>query len=241
MFELIHGDCAAVMRSMPDKSIDCIVTDPPYIIGAKGCGLARYRQYLADISEARLNMGFDLMLLEEFLRVLKTPNIMLFCSRLQLRDYLNWAHDRGLNWALICWHKPNPTPLTASGYLPDTEYVIHFWKGVALRGPYRCKHRFYVHPSSRNTFGHPTVKPLSIVKSLLLNAATAQGSLVLDPFMGSGTTGVAAIQLGHKFIGIELNGDYLAIAQRRIAAASPDFQLTLDLKAKDITCPTSQT
>jgi modification methylase len=77
------------------------------------------------------------------------------------------------------------------------------------------------------------VKPLGIVRNLLLNAATAPGSIVLDPFMGSGTTGVAAIQLGHRFIGIERNGDYLAIAKRRIAEARPDFQLTLDLTAME--------
>ena len=139
------------------------------------------------------------------------------------------------NWGLICWHKTNPTPLTAGGYLPDTEYILHFWKGKHLRGAYRNKRRFYVQPSTKNTLGHPTVKPLNIVRNLVLNAATAPGSVILDPFMGSGTTGVAAIQLGHTFVGIEMNGDYLAVAKRRIAQAWPDFQLTLDLKAKDIT------
>lgn len=234
MFDLIHGDCANILRTMRAKSVDCIFTDPPYIIGAAGRALDG-RKYLEEIAARSLDAGFAPILLDEFLRILKTPNLFMFCSRLQLRDHLNWAHARNLNWALICWHKPNPTPLTASGYLPDTEYLLHFWKDKQLRGPYRSKHRFYVQPSTKNIHGHPTVKPLNVVKSLLLNAATAQGSIILDPFMGSGTTGVAAIQLGHKFIGIEMNGDYLAIAQRRIAQASPDFQLTLDLKAQDIT------
>jgi DNA modification methylase len=73
------------------------------------------------------------------------------------------------------------------------------------------------------------------MRKLINRVAPSPADTILDPFMGSGTTGVAAIQLGHKFIGIEMNGDYLAIAQRRIAQASPDFQLTLDLTAKDIT------
>jgi site-specific DNA-methyltransferase (adenine-specific) len=231
MYELIHGNCLDVLRAMPDKSVDCILTDPPYVIGAKGCGLAGGRRYLRDIHNAKLDMGFDPVLLDEFHRVLKLPNLIVFSSRLQLRDYLNWSHRRNLNWALVCWHKPNPTPFTGGGYLPDTEYALHFWKRIQLRGHYRSKKHFYVHPSGKNVFGHPTVKPLHIVKSLLLNAATAPGSIILDPFMGSGTTGVAAIQLGHKFIGIEMNGDYLAIARRRIEAARPEFQpLTGELK-----------
>ena len=82
---------------------------------------------------------------------------------------------------------------------------------------------------------HPCPKPLPFVRKLINRVAPSPADVILDPFMGSGTTGVAAIQLGHKFIGIEMNGDYLAIAKRRIAQASPDFQLTLDLKAKDIT------
>jgi DNA modification methylase len=165
----------------------------------------------------------------------RRPNLVFFASRLQLRDYLNWAHAHDLNWSLICWHKTNPIPLTAAPYLPDTEYALHFTRGTRVGGCYHSKRRFYVQPSGKSSFDHPTVKPLNIVKNLLLNAATAPGSVVLDPFMGSGTSGVAAIQLGHKFIGIEMNGDYLAIAKRRIAQASPDFQLTIDLTAKDTT------
>lgn len=234
MYELIHANCIDVLRSIPGKSVDCIVTDPPYIIGA-GCGFAGDRQYLHDIADAQINAGFDSLILDECLRIVRRPNLIFFASRLQLRDYLNWAHAHELNWSLICWHKTNPIPLTGSPYLPDTEYALHFTHGVRVGGCYHSKRRFYVQPSGKSPFDHPTVKPLNIVKNLLLNAATAPGSVVLDPFMGSGTTGVAAIQLGHKFIGIEMNGDYLAIAKRRIAQASPDFQLTLDLKAKDIT------
>jgi DNA modification methylase len=230
VYTLIHGDCTNVLREMPDKSVDCIVTDPPYVIGAKGGGMAKDLQYLREIEAAGMADGFDPVLLDEFLRVLKRPNLVAFCSRLQLRDYLNWAHKNDLNWAIICWHKPNPAPLMRNSYLPDTEYAIHFWKGVKLGGHYHTRRRFYVHPSAkRREFAHPTVKPLHIVKTLLLNAATTPGSLVLDPFAGTATTGVAAIQLGHRFIGVERNADYLAIAQKRLSDARPDFEQTVEL------------
>jgi DNA modification methylase len=82
---------------------------------------------------------------------------------------------------------------------------------------------------------HPCPKPLPFMRKLINRVAPSPADVILDPFMGSGTTGVAAIQLGHKFIGIEINGDYLAIAQRRIAQASPDFHLTINLTTKDLT------
>ena len=77
--------------------------------------------------------------------------------------------------------------------------------------------------------------PLPFVRKLINRVAPSPADTILDPFMGSGTTGVAAIQLGHKFIGIEVNGCYLAVAKRRIAQATPDFHSTLELTAKDIT------
>jgi DNA modification methylase len=76
---------------------------------------------------------------------------------------------------------------------------------------------------------HPCPKPLPFVRKLINRVAPSPADVILDPFMGSGTTGVAAIQLGHKFIGMELNGDYLAVAKRRIAAARPDFTQTIEL------------
>jgi len=235
MYKLIQANCIDVLRTMPDKSVDCVVTDPPYVISTAGCGLVGDRQYLKEISNARLDTGFDSVILDHLLRVARRPNFVIFASRLQLRDYLNWAHEHDLCWSLICWHKTNPIPLTAASYLPDTEYAFHFTRGKRPGGNYRSKRQFYVQPVGKSPYDHPTVKPLNIVKNLVVNAATACGQLVLDPFMGTGTTGVAAIQLGHRFIGIEINRDYLAIAKRRIAQASPDLQLSPDLKTKDAT------
>lgn len=175
---------------------------------------------IQDISAKRLDTGFDPALLDEFLRVLKTPNLIVFCSRLQLRDFLNWSAGHDLKWALICWHKTNPTPLTNNNYLPDTEYVFHFWRGKKLRGRYQTKRRYYVQAVEKNGFAHPTVKPLGIVKNLIENASDV-GDVVLDPFVGSGTTALAAKQLNRRYIGIERDRDYFEIARRRLAQALP--------------------
>jgi site-specific DNA-methyltransferase (adenine-specific) len=217
MNRIVQADCLDEMRRMPDKCIDLLLTDPPYLIATKGGGLAGDRQYLQDISNKHLDQGFDAALLAEFLRLLKQPNIVIFCSRLQIRQYLNWAYDHELNWALLSWHKTNPTPLTNNNYLPDTEYIFHFWNGRRLAGCYHTKRRFYVQPCTRRCFGHPTVKPLNIVSNLIQNAST-EGDLILDPFLGSGTTAVAAQQLNRQWIGIEREGEYVEIARARLAA-----------------------
>ena len=218
MNKLIHGNCADELKKLPARSIDLVCTDPPYIVAARGAGIAGRRRYLKDITARRLDHGFDLSLLNEFLRVLKTPNIIIFCSRLQLRDYLNWAHDADLRWALLCWHKTNPTPLTNNNYLPDTEYILHFWRNRKLGGRYQTKRRFYVQANERHKLEHPTVKPLNIVMNLIENA-TDPGDVVLDPFLGSGTTAVAAKMLGRQFVGIECVSQYVDLARGRIAAS----------------------
>jgi DNA modification methylase len=218
MNRIIHGDCRTELPKLPSRSVDLVCTDPPYVIGAIGGGIAGKRSYLKDINAKDLDQGFDFALLTEFLRVLKTPNLIIFSSRLQIREYLDWAHVLDLKWSLICWHKTNPTPLTNNNYLPDTEYIFHFWKGRKLGGRYHTKRRFYVQPiDARKSFGHPTVKPLNIVSNLIENA-TSEGEVVLDPFVGSGTTCVAAKMLGRRFIGIERERDYVDIARTRIRA-----------------------
>ena len=118
MYELIHANCIDVLRNMPDNSVDCIVTDPPYIIGGGECGFVGSRKYLRDIKNTGLGQGFDSAILDQCIRVTKLPNFVFFASRLQLRDYLNWAHEHDLCWSLISWHKTNPLPLTAAPYLP---------------------------------------------------------------------------------------------------------------------------
>lgn len=216
--KIIHGDSFEIIKQLPDKSVDLVLTDPPYLIGAKGCGLAGDRKYLHDITDSDIDSGFDFSILSEFERVCKTTNLIIFCGRLQLRDYINWIHERGYTWNLICWHKTNPTPLTNNNYLPDTEYVFHIWKDKKLGGRYETKKKFYVTQVMKNDIDHPTVKPVDLVKNFIENASEA-GEIVLDPFMGSGTTAVAAKQLNRKYIGIEVSEKYCKIAEQRVQTA----------------------
>ncbi len=226
MYELILGNCIDVLRQMPDKSVDCIVTDPPYGVGID----------FADYKDTHENL---LVLIRDALpemrrvarRVAFTCGVANLCFYPRPTWTLAWFYygSGHTPWGWSAWQ-----PILVYGADPDPR--------LRMRRCDMIRHNSNQHDSDRaNAAGHPTPKPLSFMRKLINRVAPSPADTILDPFMGSGTTGVAAIQLGHTFTGIEMNGDYLAIAKRRIAQARPDFQLTLDLKAKDITCTTSRT
>ena len=204
---IYHGDCLEIDAWL---EADVLVTDPPYVIGAKGCGLAGNRKYLKDITAADLERGFDTSVLEKFSRW------VVFCAKDQLIELLTLADGLG-RWMLITWNKPNPTPLVNGNYLPDTEYIIHkFDNAKDLHGGYETRSRFIVSPVKQNKLDHPTVKPLPVMNRII-RIGSGQGETIADPFMGSGTTLVAAKSLGRKAIGIEIEEKYCEIAAKRCA------------------------
>lgn len=209
---LYHGDCKATLSRLP--KVDLVLTDPPYVVGAKGCGLAGDRQYLKDITSAKLDEGFDISLLRQF------PNWFCFCGKQQLFDFAPLLKDK--TWMLLTWNKPNPTPLVNNNYLPDVEYIFHCWTAGRLFGTYADKSRFIQWPVEKNLFAHPTVKPVSLVTKCLVLGSQI-GELVLDPFAGSGTTLVAAKQLRRRAIGIEIEEKYCEIAAKRCEMVQPSF------------------
>ena len=206
---IYHGDCREILPTLP--KVDLVLTDPPYELTATGGGIGAKRKYLADITD-HIDKGFDIPMLRQF------ENWFCFGSKEQLPKLIFEAMESGGRWMLITWNKPNPTPLCNANYLPDTEYIVHRFKSSAdLHGGYETRSRFIVHPAEQNgDIGHPTVKPLAVI-SRLMKVGSAQGGLVLDPFMGSGTTLVAAKNLGRRTIGIEIEERYCEIAAKRLA------------------------
>ena len=203
---LICGDCLMVLPSL--SGVDAIVTDPPYEITATGGGIVRSRQYLADITDFT-DCGFDPSVVSSF------PNWMAFCTLKQIPGMFAHVGDR--RWMIITWNKPNPTPLCCGNYLPDTEYIFHCFKSGQLFGEYADKSRFIVYPAQQG-LSHPNEKPLPVMLKCVRNASDV-GQLVCDPFMGSGTTGLACIETGRRFIGIERGEAEFENAERRIRNA----------------------
>jgi len=203
--KLYHGDCLEIMQEL--EPVDLVLTDPPYIIGAKGCGLAGDRKYLKDITKAKIESGFDTTLFERF------NNWFCFCAKDQLAEIIQKANKR--NWMIITWNKTNPTPLTNNNYLPDAEYIIHSYEKGRLFGKYKDKSRYCINPIWKNNINHPTVKPLFIIMKCVV-LGSQKNDIILDPFIGSGTTAIACEKLKRRWIGIEISEEYCEIAALRI-------------------------
>jgi site-specific DNA-methyltransferase (adenine-specific) len=160
----------------------------------------------------------------------------------QVGHFPSLNSDRFLNPVFEdIWHF-TPTGSSSIDRIAPGVGVTYVWADQPARfGHHRSRHcrgnawhmPYKTTQSRADRDFHPSPYPVALVERCLRLASLKPGELVLDPFMGSGTTGVAAIQLGHRFICIEMNGDYLAIAKRRIAEAKPDFHLTINLSKKE--------
>jgi DNA modification methylase len=145
--------------------------------------------------------------------------IYIWCSKSQIPDLLNYFLNKGCNYDLFTWHKTNPIPTCNNKYLSDTEYCLIFREnGTELGGTFETKHKYYISTTNKDDkemYLHPTIKPLEMVKNHIFNS-TKEGDIVLDCFMGSGTTAVACKELNRQYIGFELDKEYWQIAVDRV-------------------------
>ena len=213
---LYLGDCMDILPGLPKH--DALVADPPYKIGTGGMGVhsimsdSKRRQAVA--IRGNLDMGFDVSVLGGYV------NWFVFCSKAQIVELIQQAEKQGLKWQILTWNKTNPSQFSNLSYLPDTEYMIHGYRAHK----FKQKSRFLVGSNEASGVGHPTVKPQYVMRFALMSASFP-GDAILDPYMGSGSTGVAAVKMGRKFTGIEISEKYFDIACKRIeqALAQPDM------------------
>ena len=217
-YELYNGDCLEVMKSIPDKSIDLVVIDPPYEIKTMNGGWTIGKRKYKDEVSVMID-GFSEEILNLLCTKMKKINIYIYCSKLQLPKLLNYFINKKCNYEILTYHKTNPTPLCGNTYLPDTEYVVFAReKGVKIYGEYKTKFKYYtdkVNKKDKKLYKHPTCKPIPFLQNHIINSSN-EDDIILDCFMGSGSTGVAALNTNRRFIGIELDKVYFDIAKNRI-------------------------
>lgn len=227
--DLRQGDCLELMKDIPDDSVDLIVTDPPYktITGGDSDGANSVRPKGMLSGNRKLfkfqNMKVCLWM-PELYRILKTEtHCYIFTNSLNLQEILNEATKVGFKLHnILIWEKNNCTP--SQYYMKNCEYVIFLRKGKAKWinniGDSKTVHKF------NNIIGsklHPTEKPVDLIEFYVKNSSNPN-DVVLDPFMGSGTTGVACVNTNRNFIGIELDEKYFQIAKERIEKANAEAQ-----------------
>ena len=231
---IIEGDAYKLIKEVADKSIDLIITDPPYDIkGIHGSGIVKNRgvSFHKELAEKSLDKGLNSVILDDFCRVMKKINIYIWCNKEQIITYLDYfVKEKGCNWELLVWAKEDPIPFCGTHYLVDKEYCLYFWEqGASVKIPYERGKTFFI--SKKNTFdkkdyGHPTIKPIDIIETLILNSSL-EGGVVLDAFVGSGTTALAAKHTKRNFIGFEIDKDYFNIASDRLRGINKKGELNL--------------
>lgn len=238
MFEnvtLENGSCTDLMQNLPDNSINLILTDPPYNIGqfagnrGKLQGMDRAKNYF--VNSVWDNAGFEEWndMMREFFkqasRIMKTGgNMLMFMSILKIEPIRLLAEEYGFYYKTAgVWHKTNPMPRNMNTrFINSIEPWIHFiWKtrSGTFNNKGRAIHDFVEFPIAsvgEKKFGkHPTQKPESLI-NYFIDLLSDKNDLILDPFMGSGTTGVCAVKNSRRFIGYELNEEYFVSAKNRI-------------------------
>lgn len=216
--ELIHGDCLEVMAGFESESVDMVLTDPPYNIARDNNFNTMGR---AGIDFGEWDKGADLFsYINECYRVLnKNGSFVVFNAWKNLGDISKYAESLGfITKDMMRLEKTNPMPRNRDRrYITDYECLIWFTmpkaKWVFNRQDDKYQRPKFVHSIDKGL--HPTQKSLSLMTEIL-KIHTNENQKVLDPFMGSGTTGVACKNLGREFIGIELDGDYFNTAVERI-------------------------
>lgn len=233
---LYGGDALAVLAALPSGSVDAVITDPPYSSGgqykgdraaATGAKYSDANTPLTDFSgDNRDQRSFLLWMnlwLNEALRVVAPGGkCALFTDWRQLPTTTDALQVGGWVWrGLVPWAKPQARPAHKQrAWLNQCEYVVWGTAGSSATtedGATIVLPGFYTAPSPRDR-DHQTQKPLEVMRELV--KIVPEGGTVLDPFMGSGTTGCAAVMEGRRFIGVEMVPHYQQVAQRRILTAA---------------------
>lgn len=211
---LYLGDAYAILPTL--GWIDVLVTDPPYEFRAEGGGMYRAaRKGMDQIIDEGLANGFD----HSIINPLLCGSVVVFCHNDQLPKLLPYLDGSFERQAVCIWRKKNPQPVANKHYRPVMEFYVHAWnRDHHPRGTLNDLDRMIVamSPRGEGKFGHATVKPDAVMDKIITNIAPGT---VCDPFMGTGSTGVAAVKAGRRFIGIEKNTAHYETACRRLAQA----------------------
>ena len=224
---LYNTDAFKQLKNIPDSSIDLILTDPPYNLGVYSTGNMKFtwrKEINNDLAEWDQKEFNPANLKDEFIRILKpTGNIMSFCSYNLIGKWHEVFDPLFDTFQFFVWHKTNPVPkIRKAGFLNSCEIIICMWnKGHIWNFSKQNEmHNFFespvcMSPERLKAPNHPTQKPVKLLTHLL-NIASNEGDTILDPFMGVGSTGAAALTNNRIFIGMELDKEYYKAAVRRL-------------------------
>lgn len=223
---LYHGDCLEIVPQLPAGCIDAVVTDPPW----KASDGSRIRRSPGDglgVAPAKLSTSlrygsigrFNAEIIRDCNRI-SAADVLVLCGYMELGEVLAAV---GKVRGIFGWHNTRPTPIPGAIAARDLAFIV--WGGRQSRLTGRWDSCVFAYPglqagcmaterilNADGTTAHPAQEPLNLFAALI----QPLGASVLDPYMGSGTTGVACVQSGRDFVGIEIEQRYFDIAVTRI-------------------------
>lgn len=215
-----QSDVFDLLKTIPDKSIDMVLTDIPYWeVNRESNGLRKLDKENADTMTFNLNL-----LLEELDRVTKW-SIYIFCWFTQISTIINYFKTRNFSDRVIVWEKTNPSPMNAKTLYVSGIEVCSFWERKWVWATYNgwFRNTVFRYPTARkiklNNFNkdisHPTPKNLELFKEIIRKSSN-EWDIILDPFAWSFTTAIACLETNRRFICADISKDFVEFWQARI-------------------------
>lgn len=247
-FQLYDGDCLEILPRIPEASIDMVFADPPYFLSNGGITCHAGRMVSVNKGDWDKSPGvnemheFNLKWLAECQRVLKKDGTIWVSGTNHVIHSVGFAMQQ-LGFKIlndIVWYKRNAPPnLSCRYFTHSTEFILWAAKSEKSRHTFnyalmkemnkgkqmRNVWEIGAPPKEEKLYGkHPTQKPLALLTRIIL-ASTREGEIVLDPFNGSGSTGIAAVRTGRKYIGIDTEKEYLELTKKRLKDEVPSGRI----------------
>ncbi len=204
-----NGDCLKLLPTLPDGVVNMVLVDLPYgVVNRKSAGLRNLDKGAADVCEIDLDK-----VLTEIHRVC-AHTVYIFCGTEQVSQLRGGLAERKWTTRLCIWEKTNPSPMNGQYFWLSSVECCVFGRRKGAVFNERCQSAVWRNPNGKHDL-HPTQKPIALMERLI-KASTNENDVVLDFTMGSGTTGVACVNLNRRFIGIEKDASYYEIAKKRI-------------------------
>lgn len=229
--ELYNGNCLDILKNIPEKSIDLIFADPPYNLSGEGF-LTTQNGKVAKLNKGDWDIIEDIHKFNEdwitaCLRVLSDKGTIWISGTLHNHPSVGVVLKKLGFWIIndVIWYKRNATPLLSRNRLaPSTEliwvasktkkYFFNYELAKEINGGKQMRNLWEIN-AQRHKTTHPTEKPETLLERII-SIASNENDTILDPFLGSGTTGAVAKKLNRNFIGVELSKEYFDIAEARI-------------------------
>ncbi len=229
---LINDDCFSTLKKIPDNSVNLILTDPPYNIAQYSTGNLKFdwrSDINNDLAEWDLNPLRPNDLISEFKRILSPKgNIFIFCSYNIIGEYHKVFDPEFDTFQFMVWHKTNPVPnFRKSSFLNSCELIIscwnkgHTWNFTNQKDMHNfiesgiCMGSERIKDENGKSL-HPTQKPLNVLRKII-KIASNENDLVLDCFNGVASTGEAALSLGRRYLGVEIDKQYFEASKKRLS------------------------